>query len=63
MKYDRERVDMALDNFWAVFGDLKAYKKKPKLAKKAQIEAKFDKIFAANTGYPELDKALKAVLR
>ena len=57
---EKEALDTALDNFWALFGDLKAYKKKPMPAKKAQIEAKFDKIFTIDTAYLELNKALKA---
>jgi transposase IS66 family protein len=43
---------------WRFYGDLKAYKRKPARRRKAQMQARFDRIFKRRTGFATLDRLL-----
>ena len=55
---EQEYLDRALNNFWAFYEKLKAYKQEPCYAKKEKLCEEFDKIFSPQKSYPELNKAL-----
>ena len=43
---------------WRLYGDLKAYRHNPSPTRKAQLRARFDRIFSCNTGFVTLDRLL-----
>jgi hypothetical protein len=43
---------------WRFYGDLKAYKQQPSRRRKAQMQARFDRIFKRRTGFATLDRLL-----
>lgn len=43
---------------WRFYGDLKAYKQKPSRRRKAQMQARFERIFKRRTGFAMLDRLL-----
>jgi Transposase IS66 family len=43
---------------WRFYGDLKAYKQQPSRRRKAQMSARFDRIFKRRTGFAMLDRLL-----
>lgn len=43
---------------WRFYGDLKAYKRQPSRRRKAQMRARFDRIFKRRTGFAMLDRLL-----
>ena len=57
---EKEPLDTALERYWSLYKELRAYQQEASTAKKEQLELKFDEIFTANTDYPELNEALKA---
>ena len=58
---ERELLNAALDNFWAFYEKLKAYKQEALPNRKAQLTAEFDDIFTTQSTYLELNTALKAI--
>ena len=44
---------------WGFYRDLKAYKHEPSSRRKAQLKARFDRIFKRRTGFAMLDRLLK----
>jgi hypothetical protein len=51
----KEKVRAAI---WALYADLKAYRKNPKPARKIKLSARFDVIFRQETGFVALDRLL-----
>lgn len=54
----REALDGVRTEIWEIYAELKAYKKAPDEQKKAQIEARFDKLCATKTCFVSLNLAL-----
>jgi hypothetical protein len=58
----RQALEQSRSRIWDFYGELKAYKQEPCEKKSAELEARFDEIFSARTGYQSLDLALKRIL-
>jgi hypothetical protein len=58
---DRQRADQARvrGEIWALYADLKAYRRNPDPALRPTLEARFDAIFTQRTSYITLDCTLK----
>jgi len=54
----RALVDAFLDDFWAYYHDLQAYRTQPTIAERARLDAAFDTLFARRTGYWHLDERI-----
>ncbi len=59
----REALEGVRTEIWAIYAELKAYKKAPDDQKKAQIEARFDQLCATRTYFASLDLALERLHR
>ncbi len=55
----REAVETVRGQLWDFYQALKAYQQAPALHQKAQLEARFDEIFATKTCFQSLNLALK----
>src|SRR3972149_2040360 len=56
--YHRELLENFLKRFWEFYDQLLTYRKPPTPETATQLEAEFDKLLAAQTGYGELDKRI-----
>ncbi len=58
---DHQRADQARvrGEIWALYADLKAYRRNPDPALRPGLEARFDTIFTQRTSYITLDRTLK----
>jgi len=56
--YHRALVDTFLDDFWAYYHDLQAYRAAPTALERAHLDAAFDTLFARRTGYGHLDERI-----
>ncbi len=56
--YHRALVDTFLDDFWAYYHDLQAYRAAPTALERAHLDAAFDTLFARRTGYWHLDERI-----
>jgi len=56
--YHRALVDTFLDDFWAYYHDLQAYRAAPTALERARLDAAFDTLFARRTGYWHLDERI-----
>jgi len=56
--YHRALVDTFLDDFWAYYHDLQAYRAVPTALERAHLDAAFDTLFARRTGYWHLDERI-----
>jgi len=54
----RALVDAFLDDFWAYYHDLQAYRAAPTALERARLDAAFDTLFARRTGYWHLDERI-----
>jgi hypothetical protein len=54
-----QAIEEARDEFWAIYNDLKVYKKEPTLTAKNQIEQRFDVFVKKKTDYITLNLVLK----
>jgi hypothetical protein len=54
----RQAVAEFLDDFWAYYDDLLAYRQAPTAAERTRLEAAFDTLFARQTGYWRLDERI-----
>jgi hypothetical protein len=54
--YDRSR-----DAIWHFYQRLKAYRQRPTARKRQYLERRFDQLFQARTGWPELNEALQTI--
>lgn len=55
---ERQAIDAACGEIWALYNALKAYRDAPQAASKAAIEARFDALVATETDSPPLNQAL-----
>ncbi len=56
--HHRALVDAFLDDFWAYYHDLQAYRAVPTALERARLDAAFDTLFARRTGYWHLDERI-----
>jgi hypothetical protein len=54
----RQALDLVRQLLWWFYADLKAYKRHPCPRRKAQLRARFDRIFKRRTGFVTLDRLL-----
>jgi hypothetical protein len=47
-----------LDQFWTYYRELLAYREQPTAEERARLDARFDELFGATTGYQDLDRRL-----
>ncbi len=59
----REALDSVRTEIWELYAELKAYKTAPDQEKKAQLDARFDKLCAAKTCFTTLNLALRRMHR
>jgi len=59
----REALDAVRTEIWKLYADLKLYKAAPDEEKKAELEARFDKICATKTCFVSLNNALQRMHR
>lgn len=59
----RGEVERVRDQIWALYRELKQYKKNPILEKRNEISASFDTIFTQNTPYETLQSTLRRIYR
>ena len=59
----RKALDAVRTEIWEIYAELKAYKLAPDEAKKAQIEARFDKLCTTKTCFVSLNQALRRMHR
>jgi len=59
----REALDAVRTEIWELYAELKAYKTAPDQEKKAQLDARFDKLCAAKTCFTTLNLALQRMHR
>jgi hypothetical protein len=52
-------LDLFLDDFWAFYAALLAYRQQPSPTKATQVAARFDAVFATTTGYWALDERIR----
>ena len=56
--YHRQLLDTFLDDFWAFYDDLLAYRQQPSPDERQRLSAAFDDLFSQTTGYAELDQRI-----
>jgi len=56
--HHRALVEAFLDDFWAYYHELQAYRAAPTAAERARLDAVFDTLFARRTGYWHLDERI-----
>ena len=54
----RRAVELIRQLIWWFYADLKAYKRNPCRRRRAQLRARFDRIFRRRTGFATLDRLL-----
>jgi hypothetical protein len=54
----RAQLDDFLKRFWEYYEQLLAYRQAPSVDESLRLETEFDRLFAPNTGYEELDKRI-----
>jgi hypothetical protein len=59
----REALDAVRTEIWELYAELKAYKTAPDQEKKAQLDARFDKLCATKTCFTTLNLALRRMHR
>jgi hypothetical protein len=55
----RAAIEQARNHIWELYKDLKAYRAQPDAGQRPVLEARFDALVAARTGYPSIDGVLK----
>ena len=55
----RQELDRFLRDFWAFYAELLTYRQQPRAADRARLEARFDALFATQTGYWALDDRIR----
>jgi cell division protein FtsB len=56
--FHRQLLDGFLKRFWDYYRELLAYKQSPSQAERIQLDARFDELFATQTGYEALDERI-----
>ena len=56
--HHRALVEAFLDDFWAYYHDLQAYRAAPTALERVRLDAAFDTLFARRTGYGHLDERI-----
>jgi hypothetical protein len=56
--HHRKLLEEFLDDFWAFYDDLLTYRQQPTPEARARLEARFDELFATETGYRLLDERI-----
>ncbi len=54
----RQALDEFVTDFWAYYAELLAYRQQPTPAERARLDAAFDRLFATETGYWQLDERI-----
>ncbi len=54
----RQQLDAFLKRFWDYYDQLLSYSQKPTPKKRSRLEAGFDRLFATQTGYEDLDQRI-----
>ena len=54
----RQQLDAFLKRFWDYYDQLLSYSQNPSPKKRSRLEARFDRLFATQTGYDELDQRI-----
>ena len=55
----RTAIEGVRQRIWELYQDLKAYRQKPDALQKTVLEARFDAVCGARTGFPSVDGVLK----
>lgn len=56
--YHRQLLEAFLDDFWAFYDDLLAYRQQPSPDERQRLSAAFDNLFSQTTGYADLDQRI-----
>lgn len=56
-------IEEVREKFWALYGELKSYKKSPTKARRTRINKQFDELFTTRTCFELLNQALKRLRR
>jgi hypothetical protein len=59
----KKAVEFIREGIWAIYKDLKAYKKSPNEKQKKQIEKDFSNLFQTKTSYETLNQLLKRIAK
>ena len=54
----RAQLDRFLQRFWEYYDQLLVYRQAPTVEERQRLQTEFDRLFAPNTGYQELDKRI-----
>jgi hypothetical protein len=54
----RAEVERFLTDFWAYYHELRSYQERPTAAERTRLEARFEELFATQTGYWALDERI-----
>jgi Transposase IS66 family len=58
VSYHRQLLETFLDNFWAYYDELLAYRQQPSPDQRQHLSAAFDSLFSQTTGYADLDQRI-----
>lgn len=58
-EHHKKILEAFCKKFWIYYRKLKRHKKNPTKQKKKQLDVEFDRLFASNTGYAELDERIR----
>lgn len=59
IRLHQEKLADFLQQFWAYYRKLAAYKKSPSSEQAVRLDAEFDRLFSTQTGYDDLDERIK----
>ncbi len=57
----RAAIERVRGEIWELYQDLKAYRQRPEVSRRRDLEARFDVLCAQRTGFPSIDGVLKAM--
>ncbi len=57
----RAAIERVRGEIWELYQDLKAYRQRPEVLRRRDLEARFDVLCAQRTGFPSIDGVLKAM--